>query len=223
MVLRRHNAYGCFVFLNAKCDCRCVNLSSCLFFFVPFLNLARCTIDTAFLYHLVGEAESVCPSLRDVLEHVMGMKLLELHDSVEDAQATLRAALHVLNEGTPPLITRSASSQIHINACSLLIHRIPEGCTEEHIKAMIMKHTSVVPSEVLPITRGKDDPPAAAGGSPPPTAPQAAGRATIVFPSEKHAVLALESIVGPNRPDNSGRIQKRVYMKGGGYVCVRKL
>ena len=41
------------------------------------------------------------------------------------------------------------------------------------------------------------------------------------FSSEAHAALAFESLAGPNRPDKSGRPQKRVYLKGGGYICVR--
>jgi len=52
----------------------------------------------------------------------------------------------------------------------------------------------------------------------------ATGKATAVFPSAQHADLAFDSIAGPNRPDKSGRAQKRIYFKsGGGYICVRKM
>ena len=49
----------------------------------------------------------------------------------------------------------------------------------------------------------------------------AVGRMSAEFTSEAHSLLAFETLQGPTRPDKSGRPQKRVYLKGGGYICVR--
>jgi hypothetical protein len=50
----------------------------------------------------------------------------------------------------------------------------------------------------------------------------AAGKCVASFPSKAHADLAFEALSGPCRPDKSNFPQKRVYLQGGGYLCVRK-
>lgn len=168
-------------------------------------------MDTAYLYQVEGETPDRCPSLRDVLGHVMQSKLADTHNPVEDAQAALRAALYLCQHGSSAPITRSVSEA----SASLLVHRIPDTCTELHFYQLFVKQASVIPVGVNPITKS-----AVESGNSDATIP--AGKTTVVFASAAHADLALDAIVGPNRPDNSNRMQKRVYLKGGGYVCVRK-
>jgi RNA exonuclease 1 len=179
----------------------------------------RNVVDTAYLFTLEGEP-GAAPSLRDVSEQILGTRLGDTHDSVEDARASLYAAAVLLSRGAQPSIVRrisTAGSSAALTAASssaaafsLLVHRIPDYCTEQHVQEMIVAHAQVMPTKILPIIRG-------AGESSVPS-----GKTTIFFSSQVHCDLAFDSIAGPNRPDKQNRSQKRVYFKGGGYICVRK-
>lgn len=159
-----------------------------------------------------------CPSLRDVSEHILGLKLPDTHDSVQDAKAALDAAVYIMQYGVPSPISRSGGGAGGVPANqSLLLHRIPDGCTEEQLFNMLLSHTHVVPTELSAITKA---PAEAASASPGPLA--GTGKCVVTFSSVAHADLAFESVAGPNRPDKSNRAQKRIYTKGGGYICVRK-
>jgi hypothetical protein len=102
---------------------------------------------------------------------------------------------------------------------SLLVHRIPESCTQEHIHKMFVNNCNIVPSKVLQITKISNG---EGHASPAGSTSGALGKTTVLFSSKEHAILAFESISGPNRPDKNNRAQKRVYLKGGGYICIRK-
>lgn len=182
-------------------------------------------VDTAYLFTLENEP-GAAPSLRDVSEQILGTKLPDTHDSVEDARAALYGGAVLLSRGPQPPIIRknstngavaaaaaSAASAAATAGCSLLVHRIPDYCTEQHIQEMIVAYTQVMPCKVNTITRGA---PTTDSSSVP------SGKTTIFFSSQIHCDLAFESIAGPNRPDKQNRDQKRVYFKGGGYICVRK-
>lgn len=184
-------------------------------------------VDTAYLFTLENEP-GAAPSLRDVSEQILGTKLPDTHDSVEDARASLYAGAVLLSRGPQlPIVRRNttngtvasaaanaaAAAAASTTGCSLLVHRIPDYCTEQHIQEMIVAYTQVMPCKVNPITRG-------APGTDSASVPS--GKTTIFFSSQIHCDLAFESIAGPNRPDKQNRSQKRVYFKGGGYICVRK-
>ena len=49
------------------------------------------------------------------------------------------------------------------------------------------------------------------------------GKCNVEFSSKEHAELAYMSLVGDEREDKTGKKQKRVGLKGSGYVCVRKM
>jgi hypothetical protein len=159
-------------------------------------------VDTSYLYSLVNE--SGAPSIRDISEQIFKLKLPDTHDSVLDAQAALKAAAYLAKNGPSPPINRSSADR---ELDSLLCHKIPTYLTEEQIRQMLIESTHIVPVDVSPIIRGS-------GAD--------AGKATIKFLSAKHADLAFEAISGPVRPEKSNREQKRVYLKGGGYICIRK-
>jgi hypothetical protein len=176
--------------------------------------LHSAVIDSAYFYGVENEPGHHA-SVRDVSEQVLGIRLPELHDSIQDARAALQAAAYICKHGTAPLITRSwsrpagselAGSESELGP-NLLLHRIPSSCSEEHIKEMILTNTSICPAKILPVSRGTD------GDT---------GKTTILFSSQLHADLAFDSIPGPNRPDKANRAQKRIYLKGGGYICIRK-
>jgi hypothetical protein len=186
---------------------------------ILYFSFPRNVIDTAYLYTLENEG-GAAPSLRDVAEQMIGVQLPETHDSVYDARASLYAAALLLVEGPQrPVVRRtgavssaagggaSAASALP----SLLIHRIPDYCSEQHVHEMILGYTQVMPVKVNPITR-----------APPGADAVPAGKTTVYFSSQLHRDLAFDSIAGPDRPDKQNRSQKRVYFKGGGYICVRK-
>lgn len=167
-------------------------------------------VDTAYLYAIDGEAGAAA-SVRDISDQVLDIRLLDVHDSVQDARAALQAAAYILMNKTAPLIVRSAGA---VRLSELFVHRIPEYCTEEHLHYMVINYTQVVPIKIAAITKGYAD-----GGK---DTKESFGKTTISFSSAEHCNLAFESIAGPNRPDKNMRGQKRVYLKNGGYVCCRK-
>lgn len=135
----------------------------------------------------------------------------EIHDSVLDSQMAMQAALHVKRNGLPEPISRTVPLERlnDVHEASLLVHKIPEVCTNDHIFQMIIANTNIVPLQVLPISRMQ-------------TSENSFGKTSVIFSSKAHAELAFASISGPNRPDKNDKPQKRVYLKGGGYICIRK-
>ncbi len=168
-------------------------------------------IDTAYLYSLENEPESM-PSLRVVAEQVLGFQLGDSHDSVKDACSSLYAAVYTSLHGPVRGLFRNGRSSTgsSANEASLLLHRLPDYCQEDHIMRVIISYTNVVPIRVASIVRGD------------PTGSEPVGKATVFFPTQQHADLAFESISGPLRPDKQNKPQKRIYLKGGGYIYVRK-
>jgi hypothetical protein len=71
---------------------------------------------------------------------------------------------------------------------------------------MFLAHTSVQPAEVDEIEFLGEN-----------------GRTHVTFPSSRHADLAFHTLEGKEEADKSGRMQKKVYLQGGGYVRVRKM
>lgn len=181
-------------------------------------------IDTAYLYSN-EKRPNQAPSLRDVSTSILGNKISDIHDSAQDARAALHAAMYLLMSDDVSALTKGAKGDKGetsgvAESQQLLVHRIPEFCTEAHISQMILDYAKVVPAQVLQINRGNVQGPGDGKGGDEPR-----GKTTVEFTSDRHAALAFDSIVGPNRPDKSGRDQKRIYFKsqrGGGYICVRK-
>jgi RNA exonuclease 1 len=168
-------------------------------------------VDTALLFEREGAAHHT-PALKDVASAVLGCDLPDTHDSVADAQATMKVARHFLEQGPAAPVPRlpgppggkKARRGEALAAC-LLLHRLPAHVTPEHLSAMFHAKTHVLPVSV--------DPVAVTGGS---------GRTTARFLSKPHADLAFHTLTGPARPDKDGRPQKRVYLANRkDYVQVR--
>ena len=177
-------------------------------------------IDTAYLYTVEGEL-GAAPSMRDVSESIIGDKLNDWHDSLTDAKASLRAAAYLLiYDKEMPEVPRIHSATM---GASLLVHRIPENCADVDIFKMISTYTNVNPNDITAVLKGGEPDPINENGH--------RDKVNALFASKAHADLAFDSIPGPNRPDKTGRAQKRVYYSRsansgkndkGGYICIRK-
>ena len=185
-------------------------------------------IDTAYLYTVDNEP-GAAPSLRDISEQILGIKLPETHNSIQDAQAALYAAATLLADGPQPSISRKSSSSSLTKEFSLLIHRVPDYCNEEQLHHMIIDYTYIVPIKVNTIIRGDSGSSSGSNGNDNKNNNDyqkkgdiPSGKTMITFSTQQHRDLAFESIVGPNRPDKQNRPQKRIYFKGGGYICIRR-
>jgi hypothetical protein len=178
---------------------------------------------------MADESGGSIPSLKMIVDQVLHLKLpASHHDSVEDARASLYAAAYYLvHQGQLPTLVRNTNSssnnhgtsnnnQNNQGSDSLLVHHVPAYCTEEHIQRLFVSYTSIVPLKISPIVRTAVTNDTSISKS------DTVGRSIVSFASAKHAELAFESIVGPLKPDKQGRPQKRVYLKVGGYVNVRK-
>ena len=166
-------------------------------------------VDTSYIYQIANEP-GASPSLRECAQQTLNESLSPYHDSVEDAKVALLLAAHVVKNGFQPPLARVGGARTE-NQSSLLIHRIPKSCSEDQIKRMFAVNSYVIPKTVNPIQHpvGKD--------------PSAnVGRTDAVFETAAHAELAFDTLPGPDRPDKGNRSQKRVYLQGGGYMCVRK-
>merc|ERR1712150_95037 len=88
----------------------------------------------------------------------------------------------------------------------LFVHRIPKKCKTQNITSMFLKHTSVEPLSVNDIEFSGET-----------------GKTYVSFRSARHANLAFETLEGQPDQDKSGRLQKKVYLRTGDYVRVRKM
>merc|ERR1711933_454705 len=90
---------------------------------------------------------------------------------------------------------------------TLLVHCIPKVCTEKHIKELFERMVNVSPTHVDPIQFKKNQ-----------------GISLVHFASESHANLAFDLLSGEPRLENSGKLQKKVYLleKNSDYIKVRK-
>ena len=157
------------------------------------------------------------PSLRELADQVLGNKLQDIHDSVQDAKTSGLAAAHILIHGPQRSIIRNTANRTQAVGVetTLLVHRIPDSFTEHTIEQLFVLQAHVAPTVVASITGRLPN-------SDLTSSEPGRGKCTITFASKGHADLAFESLNGPNRPDKGNMPQKRIYLKGGGYFCVRK-
>ena len=138
---------------------------------------------------------------------ILKASLSPIHDSVQDAQVAMSLAEFVKVNGFQPPIHRNGSEE---NSATLLIHRIPQSCNEETLRQLFISAAHVVPVAIQAVQHAVS------------SSTMPSGKANAVFASVEHAKLAFDSLAGPERPDKSNRPQKRVYLKQGGYICIRK-
>ena len=192
-------------------------------------------IDTSYLFEVENEPGK-SPSIRDIAQFVCNVNLPvnRTHDAVQDARIAMQSVHYLVHTyqqqqppgrmfgvqefvqlmSTVPIVPRLVNGLQHPAAQCLLVHRIPSAYTVEDIKTMFATCSYVLPQLVQPISfSGHSEEEDKTAGN---------GKTTVVFSSEGHANLAFDSLSGPNRPDKHNKAQKRVYVKSGGHICVRK-
>ena len=89
----------------------------------------------------------------------------------------------------------------------LLVHRLPIDTLPEHVSEMFLEYASIRPKSVKKISY---------------LGPL--GKCYVEFMTSRHAEMAYDSLVGEERPDSYGNVQKTVVLKGGGtIICLRKM
>jgi len=168
--------------------------------------------DTAMLYTHGGSDEGT-PSLKNVAHGVLKREMPDVHDSVNDARVAYECAQHyITNNGKVDPIEKvysrsnSRKSLDSTDTAMLLVHRLPTTTLSQHITEMFIAYTYIKPKVVPDIIFSGTY-----------------GKCHVEFTSREHAELAYNSLVGDEREDKTGKKQKRVSLKGGGYVCVRKM
>jgi RNA exonuclease 1 len=162
-------------------------------------------VDSSFLFR-AKDSTNATVSLRDTVRAVLKCDMPETHDSVNDATKALECVLHWMKkDGKVDLVERTAKQTSH-KGHQLFVHRIPKQCKPEHLTNMFLKHTTIHPVEVDAIHF--------AGNT---------GKTHVSFKSPAHANLAFNSIEGDSEEDLSERLQKKVYLRNGDYVRVRKM
>jgi len=167
----------------------------------------NCNADSAMLFTCKDAPNATC-SLKDLASSVLKKEMPNIHCSVNDAR-TASICIEdgfIKTNGKTELIERSFSSKTRRSSNDLFVHRIPKGCQPEHIKNMFLSHTSIQPEEVTDIIYNSDT-----------------GKTTVSFLTSGHAKLAFDSFDNEEKPDKTGRMQKRVYLRNGGYAYIRKM
>jgi RNA exonuclease 1 len=134
---------------------------------------------------------------------ILKKEMPETHDSVNDARKAFQCVAHwVETDGNVEQIERSRANKNH----QLFIHRVPKRCQAQHLKGMFLKHTYVDPTDVDAIEFSGET-----------------GTTHVTFKTPRHANVAFDTLEGVAEQDKSGRSQKKVYLRNGDYVRVRKM
>jgi len=167
------------------------------------LNMEHhCVADSSFLF-FAKDSTTSSVSLKDLVASIFKVEMPDTHDSVNDARKALQCVRHwVEKDGDVETIERTAKHKGN----QLFVHRIPKQCQTHHLTNMFLKHTSVEPLSVDDFEYAAD-----------------MGKTHVTFRSARHASLAFDTLEGTAEPDKSGRLQKKVFLRNGDYVRVRKM
>lgn len=183
----------------------------------------HCNVDTALLYshppNEDGTENTSTPSLKNLAYGILKRQMPDTHDSVNDARVALLCADHYVTKNgvvdpVEKVFMRSNSRQSYggrnrlesADTTVMLVHRLPRGLEASHIEDMFVAFTCIKPKNVGFINfSGKH------------------GKCNVEFTSKEHAELAYISLTGGEHEDKTGKKQKRVKLKNGDYVCVRKM
>jgi RNA exonuclease 1 len=162
-----------------------------------------CVVDSACLFK-ASDSDTATVGLKDLSMNILKKTMPSTHDSVNDARVALRCLEHYLEkDGKVETIVRTPK---HTSANQLFVHRIPKGVNAEHLSDMFLQHTDVLAESVDELAFSGE-----------------LGKTHIHFKTMKHANLAFATIEGKHEPDATGRLQKKIYLRAGGYVRVRKM
>ncbi|CAB9520969.1 Small RNA degrading nuclease [Seminavis robusta] len=190
----------------------------------------ECCADSALLFK-AKDSPTATVSLKDLAATILKKEMPDTHDSVNDARTALLCLdFYREKDGDVEEIVRTPSNKRRNSKRAdgvattgagtpsggipegrthhqLFVHRIPKSCKGEHIIKMFLEHTAVAPDQVNDIDFSS--------GS--------KGKTIISFKSPRHAFLAFDTLKGTAEPEKSGRLQKKVFLRDGDYVRIRKM
>ena len=221
--LRHAQAY-----LMALCTNETVIIGHAVHNDLAALRIGHTTVvDSACLY-CAADSETAMVSLRDIVAHVLKVDMPEKHDSVNDARMAYEVVEHFRTkkgkvDGIPRSTMANAKSSFSNGLrssdyeCQLFVHRIPKNaCDEAQLLQMFVSYTHVQPIKVDEIEYGNNN-------SNTPDHANTSGKTHVHFSSARHGNLAFDSLDGKAVADASGRLQKKVFLKNGNYLRIRKM
>lgn len=191
-------------FMMALCSDETVIVGHAVHNDLVALNMEhQCIADASCLFHAKGD-RSATVSLRDLVSTIFQEKMPDTHDSVNDARKALSCAVHwAKKSGYVAEVVRSTDGA---KSAQLFVHRVPKYCKAQNLYCMFQKHTDIVPKQVDEVEFSGTT-----------------GKTHVTFRTSWHASLAFDTLDGSSEPDKSGRLQKKVYLKNGDYVRIRKM
>lgn len=194
-------------FLMALCSEETVILGHAVYNDLAAMRMEHhCVVDSSFLFDVKDEADAN-PGLKDITKALLSMDMPKTHDSVNDALMAFRCLEVWLEKGgdVKP-VERIRSTKNKLATSQLFVHRIPKICQKNHLETMFLNHTSIQPLDIQDFDFTGD-----------------IGKTMLTFASPRHANLAFSSLDGEQDQDSSGRLQKKVFLRNGGYIRVRKM
>jgi RNA exonuclease 1 len=208
------------MFMNTLCSEQTVVVGHAVHNDLLALKMVHhCNVDTAMLFSHPEDDDinkNSTPSLKNLAHGVLSREMPDTHDSVNDARVALLCAEHYVekNGDVDPVEkvfarnhSRGGGERLrHADTSMMLVHRLPPNSKASHIMDMFLAFTCVKPKNVADVIfSGKH------------------GKCHVEFTSKEHAELAYISLTGDEHEDKTGKKQKRVKLKNGDYVCVRKM
>ncbi|KAL7581115.1 hypothetical protein ACA910_005916 [Epithemia clementina (nom. ined.)] len=197
----------CQAFMMALCSEETVIVGHAVHHDLKSIRMEHyCVADSSYLFRSTNNDMSTV-SLKDLSFGIFKKEMPKTHDSVNDARAALRCVEHYkVNDGNVESIVRR-SREKSVAHCQLFVHRIPKHVTTAHLAEMFLNNTKVAVDKVDDIDFS--------GG--------AMGKTLITFQSAGHTNLAFRSLKGDPDEDTTGRLQKKVFLRGGKYIRIRKM
>jgi RNA exonuclease 1 len=194
-------------FLVALCSEETVILGHAVYNDLAAMRMEHhCVVDSSYLISVKDEPDAN-PGLKDITKALLSMDMPKTHDSVNDALMAFRCLeVWLEKDGDVEPVERTKSTKNKLAPSQLFIHRVPKICQKSHLEIMFLNHTSIQPTEIQDVEFNGDN-----------------GKTVLTFASPRHANLAFASLEGEEDPDASGRLQKKVFLRNGGYIRVRKM
>lgn len=201
--LRHAQAY-----MMALCSEETVIIGQSVHFDLSALKIKHsCVVDSSYLFKSADAAKSTV-GLKDLSLHLFHTKMPDIHDSVNDARVALNCVKHYKERNGNVDDIPSSNSAWENYSTQLFVHRIPrDACNESQLSNMFIRHTDVKPATVEDIDFSNKD----------------TGKTIVIFRTSHHANLAFDTLQGPIEIDTTGRKQKKVYLRSGGFIKVRKM
>ncbi|KAI2513004.1 exonuclease [Fragilaria crotonensis] len=194
-------------FLLALCSEETVILGHAVYNDLAAIRMEhQCVVDSSYLFSVKDEPDAN-PGLKDITKALLSMDMPKTHDSVNDALMAFRCLeVWLEKRGDVEPVERTKSTKNKLAPSQLFIHRVPKICQKNHLEIMFLNHTSIQPTGIQDVEFNGDN-----------------GKTVLTFASPKHANLAFASLEGEEDSDASGRLQKKVFLRNGGYIRVRKM